>query len=219
MITTIPTSTPASGPRSTQRHQPRRARGFSLAEVLIALAITGTLLTATLGALDASFKSYKVTTESASTNVVSRMVIQRIMSMMRNGTEFGPYPVDVLDSAQNPFVSDAVEFVSFDDGFSRQVVRIDVRDTADRSLGPRQLWYTLTTFNGATQTAQEERPLLSGVSQATFTLEYDIGPRLRRATCDLTIKPNDFQDASFGSEMTAPMIRLVSTVSPRRLAE
>jgi len=62
---------------------PRRRRGFSLVEVLIALAITGTLLTASLAALDASFKSYKLTTEGASTNVVTRLVMQRLMAMIR----------------------------------------------------------------------------------------------------------------------------------------
>ena len=45
----------------------RRRRGFSIVEMLIALAITATLLTATLAALDTSFKSYKVTTEGART--------------------------------------------------------------------------------------------------------------------------------------------------------
>ena len=35
--------------------------GFSLVEMLIALTITATLLTATLSALDARFKSYSVT--------------------------------------------------------------------------------------------------------------------------------------------------------------
>ncbi len=201
-----------------QRIRSCKARaGFSLAEVLIALAITGTLLTATLGALDASFKSYKVTTESASTNVISRMVIQRLMSMIRNGVEFGPYPVDVLDSAQNPLTTESIEFVTFDDGYTRKVVLIDSRATDDKSLGPNQLWYTQTTFVNGTISVQEARPLLSGVAQVRFVLEYDVGPRLARATCDLTIKPNDYQDASFGSDMTAPMIRLVSTVAPRRL--
>ena len=191
--------------------------GFSLAEVLIALAITGTLLTASLAALDASFKSYKLTTESASTNVVSRMVMQRVMSMLRNGIEFGPYPVDVLDSTQNPVVSDAVEFVALDDGISRRVVRLELRESEDAGTGPNHLWFIQTDFENGTQTAQEERPLLTGVANAVFTLQYGVGPRLERATVDLTIRPNDYQDARMGGELTAPVIRLVSSVAPRRL--
>ena len=37
------------------------------------------------------------------------------------------------------------------------------------------------------------------------------------ATVDLTVRPNDFQAASFHSDLEAPSIRLVSTVNPRRL--
>jgi len=192
-------------------------RGFSLAEVLIALAITGTLLTASLSALDASFKSYKLTTEGASTNVVTRMVMQRIMAMVRNGMEFGPYPVDVLDQAQNPLTSTSLEFVSFDDGTERQVVLLELRETDNVQRGPNELWYVLTKFMDGEQTSQEERPLITGVTNLVFTLRYDVGPRLARATVDLTVRPNDYQDASFGSDLTAPPIRLVSSVSPRRL--
>jgi prepilin-type N-terminal cleavage/methylation domain-containing protein len=95
-----------------KKYNNRRGRGFSLIEVLVALTIMGTLLTAAMTALDTSFKSYKVTTEGASTHVIARMVMSRIMTMMRTGTEFGPYPVDPLDRAQNPVLSDYLEFVS-----------------------------------------------------------------------------------------------------------
>lgn len=202
---------------TTAQRNPQSRGGFSLAEVLIALAITGTLLTASLAALDASFKSYKLTTESASTNVVARMVMQRVMSMLRNGAEFGPYPVDVLDASQNPVRSDAVEFVALEDGVNRRIIRLELRATEDAATGPNQLWFIQTDFVNGTQTSQEERPLLTGVASAEFTLQYGIGPRLERATVDFTIRPNDYQDASFGGELSPPLIRLVSSVAPRRL--
>ncbi len=196
-----------------------RRRAFSLAELLIALAITGTLLTATLSALDTSFKSYKITTEGASTNVISRIVMNRIMTMLRTGTEFGPYPADPLDSGQNPVRGNAVEFTAIDDPATgiRRVVRLETREQPDPRTGPFELWYIQTDFQSGVQSAQEERLLLSGVQLMQFTLEYDVGPRLRRATADLTVKPNDFQDASFGSDIQVPSIRLVSSVTPRRL--
>jgi len=192
-------------------------RAFSLAEVLISLAITGTLLTASLAALDASFKSYKLTTEGASTNVVTRMVMQRMMAMLRTGTEFGPYPADVLDAAQNPLQTNSIEFVSFDDGVTRELVTIEARETANAQQGPFELWYIKRTMVNSVETSTDERPLLTGIVNATFTLEYDVGPRLRRATVDLTVRPNDYQDARFGGELEVPSIRLVSSVSPRRL--
>jgi len=197
---------------------PRTSRGFSIAEMLIALTITATLLTATLTALDTSYRSYKVTTEGASTNVISRMVMQRVMTMIRTGTEFGPYPEDVFDSAQNPLSSTSIEFVTRDDGAgNRQVVQIERRDAETAARGPYELWYVQTDFVSNVAQAAIERPLITGVTEARFTLEYDVGPRLRRATVDLTVKANDYQDASFSSNLEAPNIRLVSTVNPRRL--
>ena len=68
----------------SHRRQPIARRGLSLLEMLIALAISAMLLTAALSALDVMFKGYKQTTESASTHVVSRIVMSR-----RAGTSWG----------------------------------------------------------------------------------------------------------------------------------
>ena len=114
----------------------RRTRGFSLIEMLIALTITGTLLAATLSALHASFRAYKFTTDSASNHIVSRIVMHRVLTMVRTGDEFGPFPADVYDSAQNPVTSDYVEFVSFVDDVTatRKITRIEKRDALTRGL-------------------------------------------------------------------------------------
>lgn len=202
------------------RNQRTSRRGFSLIEVLISLTITGTLLAATMAALDASFKSYKATTEGASTHVVSRMVMNRIMAMLRTGTQFGPYPNDVLDNTQNPVTSTFVEFLASDDGAGHQrIVRIERRDATSAANGPFELWYRQVDMTNGTQTAADERPLITGVTEASFILEYDVGPRLRRATVDLTIRPNDYQDARIGVNFEAPTIRLVSSTMPRRLLD
>ena len=110
-------------------------RGFSLVEMLIALTITATLFTATLVALDAAFKGYKHTTEGASTHVVSRIVMSRIMTMVRTGTEFGPYPADPLDPELNPVHSNFIEFVAIDDpaNLYQRVVRVE-RPVSTRAI-------------------------------------------------------------------------------------
>ncbi len=197
---------------------PRRCRGFSLIEVLVALTITGTLLTAAITALDTSFKSYKVTTEGASTHVIARMVMSRIMTMVRTGTEFGPYPVDPLDSAQNPLTSNFIEFVTLDDAATgrKTIVRIEQRDRADPEEGPHELWYVQSDYESGIRTGLYAKPLLSGVQDARFTMEFDVGQNLRRATVDLTIRPTSFQAAGIGGNIEAPTIRLVSSVNPRR---
>jgi len=196
-------------------------RGFSIVEMLVALSITGTLLTATMVALDSSYKSYKVTTEGASTNVVARMVMHRVMTMIRTGDNFGPYPVDPLDAAQNPVSSNEIEFETFrDEATDRwRIIRLERRTATNPAQGPFELWYVQIDFTDGVESARDQRPLLTGVQDLSFTLEYDVGPRLARATFDLTVRPNDFQDASFHNDLETPTIRLVSSVAPRRLED
>jgi len=199
------------------RRTAARPRAFSLIEMLIALAITATLLTASLAALDSSFKSYKLITDSASTQVVSRIVMSRVMTMIRTGTEFGPYPEDPLDPNQNPIVSNFIEFVSGEneDAGWRQVTRIETRAGQG---GGTELWVVITEFQDGVQISENERVLLRNLSGAVFTLEYDVGPRLKRATVDLTIIPDDTEDQSaLASDIEAPAVRLVSSAAPRTL--
>ncbi|MFN9968345.1 MAG: type II secretion system protein [Phycisphaerae bacterium] len=197
----------------------RRTRGFSLSELLIALTITGTLLAATLSALHAAFRAYKFTTDSASNHIVSRIVMHRVLTMVRTGDEFGPYPADVYDSAQNPVTSDYVEFVSFVDDVTatRKITRIEKRDALSSEQGPHTLYYVLKTFVNGTLTDTQQTPLLQGVKDAKFVLEYDIGPRLKRATVDFTVEPASTANTDLQTELSAPTIRMVSSVVPRRL--
>ena len=91
----------------TTRHrfQRRARRGFSLVEMLIALAITAALLTSTFVALDVSFRAYQKTTEVASTHIIARLMMHRMLTLIRTGQEFGPYPINmstdrVIESVQ-----------------------------------------------------------------------------------------------------------------------
>ncbi len=196
----------------------RAPRGFSMIEVLVSLMITGLLLTATLSALDASFKSYQICTESASTNVIARTVMQRMSALVRTGTDFGPYPDDVLDASANPMDSTFMEFSMGPVAGGTRIVRLERRAAATGAVAPFELWYVEQVVDGAGAiTTNEARPLLTGLTELNFNLEYDVGPRLKRATIDLTVRPNDFQDASLKTELHTDTIRLVSTVSPRKL--
>ncbi|RMH31176.1 MAG: prepilin-type N-terminal cleavage/methylation domain-containing protein [Planctomycetota bacterium] len=194
-------------------------RAFSLVEVLIALTITATLLTATMAALDSSFKSYKITSESASTNVVARIVMQRVTAMIRTGESFGPYPSNPL---LNPEIESTwIEFVSFRDAATgiERIVRLERRD-GDDNTGPYELWYVVTEFQNGAFVSEDEANLLVGLNEVRFELEYDVGPRLKRATVDLIIQPDDLQDAAIGTnKLEAPTIRLVASASPRAYDE
>lgn len=193
-----------SGRACVRRRSARRA--FSLIEMLVALTISSTLLAATLVALDVMFKRYTVVADSASTHVVSRMVMHRVISMIRTGREFGPYPADVLDSSQNPATYDHIEFVSRQDEAAnlREVTRIERRASGSTMVGderielrgPNVLWMvTETTIGGSTTTV--ERPLIDGLLDARFTLLYDVGPTLVNATIDLTIQPRGSEYSTF----------------------
>jgi prepilin-type N-terminal cleavage/methylation domain-containing protein len=201
----------------------RVGRAFSLVEVLIALTITATLLTATMAALDASFKSYKATSESASTNVVARIVMQRVMALIRTGDEFGPYPANPLlnpvlgDDEDEP--DDAIEFVSLRDEATGafEVTRLERRE-GDGNSGPFELWYVLTKFDAdGTQTSVDENVLLDKLVELRFVLSYDVGPRLRRATIDMIVRADDLEDASIGPAFDSPTIRMVASAAPRGL--
>lgn len=208
--------------RTTRRASSRRRRGFSMIEVLIALTISSSLLAATLAALDASFKQYKSTTESASTHVVSRIVMHRVLSMIRTGVEFGPFPSDVYNVNQNPVVSDFIEFLSERDlaaGLQR-ITRIELRPGEDVN-GPGELWYVLIDADAEDPLIIEERPLIRGVVEITFTLNYNRQTfALNRATVDMTIEPNDSEDLRIGAlaDPSAPQtIRLVASAAPRQM--
>jgi hypothetical protein len=190
-----------------------------MVELLIALTISSMLLSACLVALDGSFKSYERTTEAASTHVVSRLVMHRILGMIRQGEEFGPYPLDVISTPR--IQSNYIEFVSDQDPIisgNRTVTRLERIDDPAKANTYR-LQYTKTTFVNGTQTAQDQGYLIRNLRDATFTLEYDVGPRLLQATIDLTILPDDTttNGTSISVDVEGDVLRLVASASPRRL--
>lgn len=201
---------------NTRRRTPR---GFSMIELLIAFTISSLLLSASLVALDTSFKAYEVTTEGASTHVVARLVMTRMLAMIRQGQEFGPYPVSVLNLTQMD--STYIEFVSLNNTTTgqRQVTRIE-KSTDTQADGTYQLLYKRWDYLNGTLTQSFSYPLLRNLQDAKFTLEYDVGPVLRQATIDITIKPNDVSTAgatAINSDIKPPQLRLIASTSPRKL--
>ncbi len=217
---------------------PRRAvrRAFSLVEMLIAIAISGALLSATLVALDTTFKGYEVNADSASSHVVTRIAVNRIMGLVRTGTDFGPMPSDVLDNAQNPMVADYFEFVSERDEFGNPVTltRIEYRYADQGALyrswgvaqtppplgfepsGPGELH--LVQIDADTD-AETSFLLLERVRAVRFVLSYDVGPRLERCTMDVTVEPLVPDDLKLTTDAPPQTVRLVASAMPRRIVE
>lgn len=240
MNSTLPNSHTRPEPRALRRPE---ARGLSLIEMMIALSISATLLTATLAALDAMFKGYKQTTESASTHVVSRIVMSRLLAMIRTGGGFGPVPANVLDKSENPIAADYFQFVTVADasGDALEMIRIEYRypesyaalnpeldnppsrtwsvaDGPPDDLWPPfagELWFVRLDMTTDPPTPIQQNPLLTGVRSSIFTMNYDIGPRLQRATIDLLVEPNDSEDLTLGVEGESQTFRIVASAAPR----
>jgi len=199
--------------------------------MLLALAISGMALAATFQALHVSFMNYQSITDSASSHVVSRIMMHRILALIRTGTDFGPFPADVLVDPE--IEADFIEFVSQrnDDGDPTQIMRIEYREDAGAPLG--ELWLVLIDPVGG---GQQEQLMLDSVEAAQFRMRYDVGPRLLRCTVDLSILPNDTieqgvdsdddgdiddQDVNESVDMydgaiATQRIRLVASASPRQ---
>lgn len=209
--------------RTSSARRRSRRRGFSLVEMLVAISISSTLLTATLVALDASFKSYKATTEAVSTHVVGRLVMYRLSSIVRNGTDFGPFPANPIT---NPIIGDDsgepdsyLEFkvIPDPDVDAYEIWRVEKVAAATAATGPFELQATVERFTSGTSAGSSTRTLARRVEDARFLLEYDVGPRLRRATLDMTLRPDDLQADTINNDLGGPAVRLVTSVAPRRL--
>lgn len=214
----------------------RARRAFSLIEMQIALTISAVLLTATMVALDTMFKGYEVNADSASTHVVSRIAVNRVLTLVRTGTEFGPVSANVFDIWQNPVAADYFEFVSERDasGNPTKVTTIEYR-YADHGAqrrswglrgtpptlpftptGPGSLWLVETDLTGS---AVREFMLLERVQTCLFVLRYGRGPVLERATIDLTVEPEVPEAVQLHTEQTPQTVRIVASAMPRQTTD
>ncbi|MEM7227806.1 MAG: prepilin-type N-terminal cleavage/methylation domain-containing protein [Planctomycetota bacterium] len=187
-----------------RRLRRRRARrGFNIVEMLIALSISATLLTATMVALRASYTAYQRTTEVASTHIVARLVMNRVLTLIRTGQDFGPFPVDPKVSV---ILSDEIEFRD------PNGTEITVQYADDPQDGP----VLNLIVDGTTHRLLDGVvPQFEGVDRVKpFRLEWELGRRLNRATIDLTVVPDDNQNVEIEGTSTEE-IRIVGSAMPR----
>lgn len=193
------------------RRAPRR-RGLSLVEMLVALAISAMLLTATAVAIDTSFTAYAIAAESASTQTSTRMVVNRLLTLVRTSTAHDPMLADAGagvtvsgDIVTSPFLT-----VQEADGDFVTISYDDIND---------QLNLTHEPASGGTITTQ---PILGGVTDCTFQLARRRDNSgiwvLERGSIDFTVSPDD--DASLDIEVAnIPEVRVIASTKPRRVAD
>ena len=183
-------------------------RGFNLVEMLIALAITAALLTATMVALDASFMAYQATTEEASTHTISRLIMNRMLTLIRTGREFGPFPVNPQDSLVQ---DDFIQFLT-PNGEVLELRWVELEEALYVIRDPGGVdeeWHLL--LEGV---VRQDDPNNPGDYIRPFTLEYKLGRRLYRATIDLTVVPDDNMSVTLDGD-NQRVIRLVASAMPR----
>ena len=189
-----------------------RARGISLVETLISLAITSLLLAATMVATNASFRAYADACEQASSQASTRMITNRLITLVRTSTAHGPLQPDVTASPPITLSGNAISsnYIEMLDPNGNDV-KIEYRSAT------QELWMTLTPAGGGAATSQS---LMGGVTAAAFTLirkQDDSGLwELDRGTMDLTVTPGADATLYLENGHTTP-IRIIASSMPRKL--
>lgn len=196
--------------RHNTQHRRRRSLGLSLVEMLISLAITAMLLTATMVAIDASFQAYAAAAESASTQTSTRLVTHRLLSLMRTSTAHGPLlPETGVDLTGTTLTSPYIELVDSDGN----LIRLEY-DGIDEML-----YVTVTPYGGSVATRE---PLLGGVTQCEFKLVRRLDDDgvwiLDRGTIDFTVQPDEDTSLSLEGDAATPM-RVIASTMPRKLED
>lgn len=179
-------------------------RGFNLAELLIATAITSMVMVAVMVALDASFKAYRATAESTSAGVSGRIIMERLQGLIRNGLDFGPLPGSLSSAVVE---SDELQILRPDGSW------ITIAwDPAQSVLTWSEDGATYPVLEGVTQLLEGET-----VPRSPFLLEFQQGRHLLRATVDLCIIPDSKQHLDIEGDLQ-PIRRLVGSAMPRNMA-
>lgn len=195
-------------------------RGFSLVEMLIALAITAMLLTATMVAIDVSFRAYAAAAESAGTQTATRLVTHRLLTLIRTATAHGP-------TLPNTTATPAVTYFERDNGQTDPSILVsnylrlidkqgqDVR--IEYRAEDEELWLIVKPHDSTVTT---EQPLLGGVTACQFYAHRRQDNEgvwvLERASMEITVEPDRDTTLAIESSQTQP-VRYVASTKPRRL--
>lgn len=186
--------------------------------MLISLAISAALLVATMVAVDTSFRAYADAAEQASTQAATRMVANRLLTLIRTSTAHGPLVPDAgavppVTLNGNIITSNFIELLAP----NNDILRIEYRAV------DQELWLITTPAGGGADVPQ---PVLGGVINAQFIASRRMDNNgawvLERGTMDLSVLPDD--DATLAVEhrksieanQTTP-IRVIASTNPRKI--
>ncbi len=205
--------------RATRRKSRPRRLGVGLVELLISLAISAALLTATGAALDASFKAYRTNQEIGDVTQRARLAMHRMLTEIRSTQAHEP-SADVL-SIYRAGVN--VESTSI------RIYTDDNNAIEYRQVGSEVLRQTFRRTGGVWEPATAH-PILTGVAPGNFSIGMEPQrslaasragtnfDQLRRATIRLTVGASATQSTRTETTNSGQTMSLVSSVVPRRNA-
>jgi prepilin-type N-terminal cleavage/methylation domain-containing protein len=186
----------------------RRRHGVGLVELLVALAISAALLTATAVAIDASFKSYAINQEQSDLTQRSRLAMYRITSVIRQTQAHQPGTTTLANQ--------------FKTGKTVSDTAIDMMDLANK---PVRYFYDAAEKRLMLHTDSGDHVLCDGVESFTVRLEpmrsatsirtggpWDL---MKRATLLLTVRTTN-QTSVKGEGVGNQTVTLSASVMPRR---
>ncbi|HEX8916123.1 MAG TPA: hypothetical protein VF796_27490 [Humisphaera sp.] len=203
------TDAPRGGPPRVPVARRRRRRGVGMVELLVALSITASLLTATAVAVDAAFRAYHVNQEQALLTSKARVALAVLTTNVRGTTLHAPYG--------------AAQRAQFAAGQTVTDSGLSLYDENDQPVSYR---YDPATRRLLYVTATGSQTLARGVEAFSVTLEPMRSPAsvrtgggwdlLRRATFQITVKA---ADAAGPDEATGKQtLTMSASIAPRRNA-
>lgn len=173
-------------------------KGFTLPEVLVALAISALLLAGLFASLQGTVDAYRRSTAEGVNRLTARLLVERIALLVRTGVSFGPLP---SVATENEVESNILEIMTA----SGQQVQIEW-DSENELLTMTVDGTSATVLGGVIQTT-------GGAPITPFLLQYENGTTLQRVTINLAVTPDPEHATSMdgGDEI----IRLTTSVMPR----
>lgn len=190
----------------------RRCRGLSMVELMVSLAISAALLAATMVAVDVSFKAYADAVEQSSTQASSRMVTNRLLTLIRTNIAHGPLVPNALANPPVTLNGNVItsSFITLET-LNGDLIRVEHRPATN------ELWLITTPAGGG---ADQPQPMLGGVTGAQFFLSRRLNDDgiwvLDRGTMDLTIEPDADATLAMESSRDNP-IRIIASTKPRKI--
>jgi len=173
-------------------------RGFTLPEVLIALAISALLLAGLFASLHGTVDAYRRSAAEGVNRLTARLLVERIALLVRTGVAFGPLPNVATETEVE---SDVLEITTAD-GQEVEIEWDSVNELLIMSVDGK----SSAVLGGVVQT-------IGGESIAPFLLQYENGTTLQRVTINLAVDPDPEHATTMdgGDER----IRFTTSVMPR----